>query len=75
MFYLTADALDEVERERERERERVLLRVGVTIQKDQAEEPWSATSSLYTSKKGFEAPPRSVIVQVSHALLAFHDLQ
>ena len=70
-FYPTANASDEVERERERE----LLRNRVVIQKDQAEEPWSSTSGLYASEEGFEAPPRLVIVQVSHVLLAFHDLQ
>ncbi len=37
------------------------------IQKDQAEEPWSVTCSLYTQEEGFEAPPESVIVQLSHA--------
>jgi len=49
----------------------------VTIQKDQAEEPWSATGGLYTSEEGFEAPPGSVIVQISHVLLhstTFDDL-
>ncbi len=45
--------------------------MGVTIQKDQAGEPWSTTSGLYTSEEGFEAPPESVIVQVSHVLLTF----
>ncbi len=44
------------------------------IQKDQAEEPWSTTTALYTSEEGFEVPPGSVIVQVSHVLLRFHDL-
>ncbi len=39
------------------------------IQKDQAEEPWSATTGLYTNEEGFEVPPVSVIVQVSHAIL------
>ena len=75
MFYPTADASDEVERERERERERELSRNRVVIQKDQAEEPWSTTHGLYTSEEGFEAPPRLVIIQLSHVLPAFHDLQ
>ncbi len=43
------------------------------IQKDQAEEPWSAMEVLYTREEGFKAPPES-IVQVSHVLLAFHNL-
>ncbi len=47
----------------------------MVIQKDQAEEPWSTTSGLYTSGEGFEAPPGSVIVQISPVLLAFHDLR
>ncbi len=47
----------------------------MVIQKDQAAEPWSTTSGLYTSEEGFEVPPRSVIVQVSHVLLTFHDLR
>jgi len=46
----------------------------VAIQKDQAREPWSATRALYTVEEGFEAPPRSAIVQISHVLLVFHDL-
>ncbi len=70
MFCLTANALDEVERERERASEN-----RVVIQKDQAEEPWSTTSGLYTGEEGFEVPPRLVIVQVSHVLLTFHDLR
>ncbi len=74
MFYLIANASDEVERERERERERELLENRVAIQKDQAEEPWSMTGTLYTFEEGFEAPPGSVIVQLSHVLLPFHDL-
>ena len=47
----------------------------MAIQKDQAGEPWSATRGLYTSEEGFEAPLGSVIVQVSHVLLSFHDLR
>ncbi len=47
----------------------------VTIQKDQAREPWSTTMGLYTSEEGFEAPPESVIIQLSHVSVTFHDLQ
>ena len=61
MFYLIANASDEVERERERERERELLENRVAIQKDQAEEPWSATTVLYTRKEGFEVPLGSIL--------------
>ena len=32
----------------------------MTIQKDQAEEPWSATTVLYTIVESFEAPPESL---------------
>ena len=38
--------------ERLRERDRERERTGVTIQKDQAGEPWSTTSGLYTSGEG-----------------------
>ncbi len=64
-----------IEREREREREGFLMDAEVTIQKDQAREPWSTTTGLYTSEEGFEAPPESVIVQLSHVSVTFHDLQ